>query len=171
MNKSVHSWFYIDGFVTFVLLTLVTPRFKNNQDVRSQRCRNKTTRILATRTTHLVSQTRNKIPASRHQTSNHESRLRPRSTTNKQNMIEKFDIYQDMCKHVQERSWRQSGNDDNDNDNDNSLLNINAAMKWIVVNVHTLYTKYNMFWYSTLCKETNHGSEMIAWEHTATLLL
>ena len=25
-----------------------------------------------------------------------------------------------------------------------------------------------MSWYSTLCKETNHGSEMNAWEHTAT---
>ena len=30
-------------------------------------------------------------------------------------------------------------------------------MKWIIVNVHTLYTKFNnMFWYSTLYKETNH---------------
>ena len=43
---------------------------------------------------------------------------------------------------------------------DNSLLNITAVMKWIIVNMHTLYTKFNnMFWYSTLCKETNHGGE------------
>ena len=30
-----------------------------------------------------------------------------RTDTNKQKMVEKFDIYKDICKHVQERSWRQ----------------------------------------------------------------
>ena len=60
----------------------------------------------------------------------------------------------------------------NDNDNDNSLLDINVVIKWIIVDVHTLFTKFtNMFWYSTLCKETNHGSEINAWEHTATSLI
>ena len=68
---------------------------------------------------------------------------------------------------------------DNDNDNDNDimtmtmamipdLLNINVAMN---MNVHRLYMLFIMFWCYTLCKETNHGSEMDAWEHTATSLI
>ena len=35
-----------------------------------------------------------------------------RTDTNKQKMVEKFDIYKDICKHVQERSWVEQCNFD-----------------------------------------------------------